>query len=237
GILGGAGAGLLVAAVVRIGRREGLIADSWLRVVPVAGAALSYGVAAALGGSGFIAAFLAGMLFGALVHESDEASRFSDTLGELLDGVTFLAFGAVLLGPALAHLSWSIFGYAVLSLTVVRILPVAIAMIGTGASRPTVAFLGWFGPRGLASIVFAVIVVEQSQLPHVQTILLTTYVTVGLSVFAHGLSAVPLADRYAKWYRSHPRDRVPTMESAPAATHRSRGSIAPAPQETVGAQS
>jgi NhaP-type Na+/H+ or K+/H+ antiporter len=228
GVLGGAGAGLLVATAVRIGRRHDLIAEPWVQIIPVAGAGLAYGVAAALGGSGFIAAFLAGILFGALVRESDEAARFNEGLGSLLDGLTFLAFGAVLLGPTLANLSWSIVAYALLSLTVVRMLPVALAMLGTGARRPTSAFLGWFGPRGLASIVFAVIVVEQSHLPHVQTILLTTYATVGLSVLAHGISAAPLADRYARWYRSH-RRRLPTMESVPAAAHRPRGAIARSP--------
>ncbi len=223
GLLGGVGAGLLVAAVVVIGRRKQMIADTWLQIIPVAGAGLSYGVASALGGSGFIAAFVAGMLFGALVPESDEASRFSEGLGELLDGLTFLVFGAVLLGPALAHLSWRILAYAVLSLTVIRMLPVAIALLGSGARGPTIAFVGWFGPRGLASIVFAVIVVEQSHLPHVETILLTTYVTVGLSVLAHGLSAAPLAGRYGRWYGSHPHDQLPPMESVPATVHRARG--------------
>ncbi|MGA9859624.1 MAG: cation:proton antiporter, partial [Solirubrobacteraceae bacterium] len=151
------------------------------------------------------------------------ASRLNEELGSLLDGLTFLAFGAVLMGPTLAHLSVAIVAYAVLSLTVIRMVPVALAMLGTGARRQTTAFLGWFGPRGLASIVFAVIVVEQSQLPHVQTILLTTYVTVGLSVLAHGVSAAPLATRYARWYRSHPHGRRPVMESVPAAHHRARG--------------
>ena len=226
GILGGVGAGLLVAALVRVARPRDLIDDSWLQVIPVAGAGLAYGIAAALGGSGFIAAFLAGMVFGALVGESDEASRFNEELGALLDGLTFLAFGAVLLGPTLAHLSWSIVAYALLSLTVVRMLPVAIAMLGTGARRPTSAFLGWFGPRGLASIVFAVIVVEQSHLPHVQTILLTTYATVGLSVLVHGVSAAPLTNRYVRWYHSHGQDRLPAMESVPAAPHRPRGPTA-----------
>ena len=80
-----------------------------------------------------------------------------------------------------------------LSLTVVRMVPVAIAMVGSHARAPTVSFLGWFGPRGLASIVFAVIVVEESKLPGADTIVLTTYLTIGLSVFAHGLSAAPLA--------------------------------------------
>jgi NhaP-type Na+/H+ or K+/H+ antiporter len=227
GILGGAGAGLLLSAVVRLGRRHDLIADSWLQIMPVAGAALAYGIAAALGGSGFIAAFLAGMLFGALGREADATFRFSEDLGSLLDGLTFLAFGAVLLGPALAELSWKIVVYAVLSLTIVRMLPVALAVLGTGARRPTSAFLGWFGPRGLASIVFAVIVVKESHLPHVQTILLTTYATVGLSVMAHGLTASPLTDRYVRWYRSHQPQRVPKMESVSAAPHRPRGPLAP----------
>jgi NhaP-type Na+/H+ or K+/H+ antiporter len=225
GILGGAGAGILVSVVVRIGRRQTLIEDSWLQIIPVVGAALAYGVAAALGGSGFIAAFLAGMLFGELAREPDGAFRFSEELGSLLDGLTFLAFGAVLLGPSLSHLSWKILIYAVLSLTVVRILPVALALLGIGARRPTTAFLGWFGPRGLASIVFALIVVQESHLPHVQTILLTTYATVGLSVMVHGLTASPLADRYARWYHSHPKDQLPEMESVVAEPHRLPGPV------------
>ena len=93
-------------------------------------------------------------------------------------------------------------------------IPVAIAMIGTGARRPTVAFLGWFGPRGLASIVFAVLVLEEGGLPHDDLILDTTYVTIGLSVLAHGLTAAPLANRYATWYESHPRDALPRLESS-----------------------
>ncbi len=233
GIAGGVVAGLLAAVAVRIGRRHALISGPWLQVIPVAGAALAYGVAAALGGSGFIAAFLAGMLFGRLVRESDEASRFNEELGSLLDGLTFLAFGAILLGPALAHLDWRIVVYALLSLTVVRMLPVAVSLLGTGARLNTSLFLGWFGPRGLASIVFAVIVVDESHLPHVQTILLTTYVTVGLSVLAHGASAAPLADRYARWYHSHPQHRMPVMESVPAVAHRARRGLAASSSASV----
>jgi NhaP-type Na+/H+ or K+/H+ antiporter len=128
--------------------------------------------------------------------------------------VTFIVFGAVLLGPALGDLTWSIALYAVLSLTVVRLLPVAIAMIGTGARGPTLAFLGWFGPRGLASIVFAILVLEEGGLPHDDLILVTTYATIGLSVLAHGLTAAPLANRYADWYEAHPRDALPSLESS-----------------------
>jgi NhaP-type Na+/H+ or K+/H+ antiporter len=224
GLLGGVAAGLAATAVIVIADRRHLVSDSWLQVIPVAGAGLAYGIAVALGGSGFIAAFIAGAIFGALVsRESEEASRLSEELGGLLGGVTLLTFGAVLLGPALEHLSWSIVLYAVVSLTVARMLPVAIAMIGSGARMPTVAFLGWFGPRGLASIVFAVIVVEEAHLPGVQTILTATYVTIGLSVLAHGITAAPLARRYARWYESHPPHRRPAMESVPAPSARARG--------------
>lgn len=223
GVLGGAAAGLVAAGIVAFGYRRRLISGSWLQVVPVAGAALAYGIAAALGGSGFIAAFLAGAIFGGLVsRESEEASRLNEELGGLLGGVTFLLFGAVLLGPALEHVTWQIALYAVLSLTLIRVLPVAIAMIGTGARRATVGFLGWFGPRGLASIVFAVIIVEEAHLPGTETILRATYLTIGLSVLAHGITAAPLATRYARWYESRSRRR-PTMESVPAPEHRSRG--------------
>ena len=223
GILGGAAAGTLAGAVVVLAGRRGLIAPSWLQVVPLAGAALAYGIAAPLGGSGFIAAFVAGMVFGGLRrHGEAEDTYLVEEAGEVLNALTFLVFGAVLLGPSLDHLSWQTMLYAVLSLTLIRMLPVALALSGTKARRPTVTFVGWFGPRGLASIVFAVIVVEEAHLPHTETILLVTYVTVGLSVLLHGLSAAPLAARYGRWYESHPPDHLPPMESVPASHHRWR---------------
>jgi NhaP-type Na+/H+ or K+/H+ antiporter len=88
-----------------------------------------------------------------------------------------------------------------------------------------VGFLGWFGPRGLASIVFAVIVIEESQLPHEHLIVLAIYLTVGLSVLAHGITAAPLARRYADWYESHPHGEAPAMESAPVEATRPRGPL------------
>jgi len=224
GIVGGAAAGLLTAAVVAIGYRRDLITAPWLQVIPIAGAALAYEIAVALGGSGFIAAFLAGAVFGALVsRESEEASRLNEELGDLLGGLTFLIFGAVLLGTALKHVSWQAALYAVLSLTVVRMVPVGIAMLGSRAKWQTVGFLGWFGPRGLASIVFAVITIQEAHLAGSNTILLATYLTVGLSVAAHGITAAPLARRYARWYEQHPPHRRPVMESVAAPHHRPRG--------------
>jgi NhaP-type Na+/H+ or K+/H+ antiporter len=226
GVLGGIGAGVAAAAIVVVAGRKGLIADSWLRVIPVAAAALAYGIANPLGGSGFIAAFVAGLCFGRLVGKQVEGiAGFNEELGALLNGVTFVAFGAVLLGPALGEMTWEVVLYAILSLTVVRIVPVAVALLGSRARPQTVGFVGWFGPRGLASIVFAILVLQEAQLPHTDTILLATYVTVGLSVLLHGLSAAPLARRYADWYEAHPRN---PMESRPVIPQRPRGPIVPA---------
>lgn len=227
GIAGGVAAGLAASAVLVGSRRRELISEAWVQVVPVAGAALAYGVAVALGGSGFIATFVSGGLFGWLGGaETDRATRLSEEVGDLLGGVTFLMFGAVLLGPTLEHLSWQIALYAVLSLTVLRMLPVAISMLGSGARVPTLAFLGWFGPRGLASIVFAVIVVQEANLAGTGSILAAIYATVGLSVLTHGVSAAPLARRYAAWYEWHARGHHTLMESVSAAAHRPRGAAA-----------
>jgi NhaP-type Na+/H+ or K+/H+ antiporter len=224
GVVGGIAAALLVGAVVVFAGRRGLIESSWRQVIPAAGAALAYGTASALDGSGFIAAFVAGMVFRVVIkRDPEEMNRLSEEVGSALNGVTFLLFGAILLGPALGELSWELALYAVLSLTVVRIAPVALAMLGSRARMPTLGFLGWFGPRGLASIVFAVIVIEESHLPHEHLIVLAIYLTVGLSVFAHGLTAAPLANRYAQWFERHPRDKTPPMESVPTEVTRTRG--------------
>ncbi len=226
GVVGGVAAGLLIGVTIVYAGRRDLIQGTWRQVIPAAGAALAYGVAAALGGSGFIAAFVAGMVFHAVIRrDPEEVNRLTEEVGGVLDGITFIFFGAILLGPALGELTWQLALYAVLSLTVVRMLPVAIGMLGSHARVPTVGFLGWFGPRGLASIVFAVIVIEESQLPHEQLIVTAIYLTVGLSVFAHGLTASPLADRYGQWFQRHPRDKAPPMESAPTDVTRARGPL------------
>ncbi len=222
GLLGGVVAGALASFVMVIATKDNLVDDSWRQIVPVAGAAVAYGAASALGGSGFIAAFVAGGLFGLMSRDEGARSmRFIEETGALLDGVTFLVFGAVLLGPALEHLSWQIGLYAVLSLTIVRMVPVAISLWGTHARPVTIAFLGWFGPRGLASIVFAV-VVEDAHVAHAGTLVDAAYVIVGLSVLVHGLSASPLVNRYARWYRAAVNEGPLAMESEPSHEHRAR---------------
>ena len=206
----------------RLGER-GLAEAHWLQILTAATALLAAGIAHGLGGSIFIAAFVGGFVFGAVRRDvGGEVGYLVDQGGEVLNAVTFLMFGAVILGPLLDDLGWEALLYAVLSLTVVRMLPVALAMLGTRARPPTLAFLGWFGPRGLASIVFAVILVEEAALPHQETLLLAVVATVGLSVYAHGLSALPLTERYVSWYDAHAPEQRPAMESVPAPEQRPR---------------
>ncbi len=221
GCIGGVVAGLAAALVIRVGVPRHLVDSIWLQVVPVAGAALAYGLAVWMHGSGFIAAFVGGAVFGWLRREAGgEVTLFLEETGGLLGAVTFVLFGAVMLVPVLDDLTAQVILYALLSLTLVRMVPVALAMLGSGARRPTVAFLGWFGPRGLASIVFAVILVEDANLANESLVLNTIFLTIGLSVLLHGLTAAPLAGRYAAWFSAHPREAVPPFESAPAPEQR-----------------
>ena len=215
GFLVGAGAGALAAAVVVIAGGRGLVEPLWLQVVPAAASVLAYTAATAVGGSGFIAAFVGGLIFGALRHRvGGEVGYMLEELGALLGAATFVVFGGGFLEPALGDITWAVAGYAILSLTLVRMFPVAIAMLGTDARPQTLGFLGWFGPRGLASIVFAVLIVESTgTLPHERLLLTTIYATVGLSVLLHGLSAAPLARRYGTWYARRAPSGVET-ESA-----------------------
>jgi NhaP-type Na+/H+ or K+/H+ antiporter len=129
----------------------------------------------------------------------------------------------------LPHVTWQIVAYAALSLTLIRMVPVAIAMRGTGARLPTVAFMGWFGPRGLASIVFALIALEKG-IPDRQMLLTTVMMTILLSVFLHGLSSVPLVAVYSRWYAAHVAEYPSDPEAKPTIMSRLRHH--PAPEET-----
>jgi sodium/hydrogen antiporter len=223
GAAAGLAAGALGALVLRGFAARGWMEGAWKQINAVATPLLAYLVAVALGGSGFIAAFVAGIVFGAIAGAQSEPTTYlAEESGELLNAVTFLLFGAVLLGPVLGDADWRIIGYAILSLTVVRLLPVALAMVGTGMRRVTVGFLGWFGPRGLASIVFVLLLVERTDLPQKPLMLAAVTWTVALSVYAHGLTAWPGANRYADWYAAHAREHPAMPESAPVPERRAR---------------
>jgi sodium/hydrogen antiporter len=221
GTLFGVLTGLFAGAIVLLAVPRGLVDESWLQIVPVAAAILAFTSADAVGGSGFVATFVAGLVFGGIRRRAGgEVGYLIDQLGTLFGGATYIVFGAVLLEPALGHLSTAVVLYAVVSLTAVRMLPVAIALLGSGFKRPAVAFMGWFGPRGLASIVFAILITENAaRLPHEGVLLTTIYVTVGLSVLLHGLSAAPLARRFGAWSVRDERRAEAPLPPAPTPAH------------------
>jgi NhaP-type Na+/H+ or K+/H+ antiporter len=221
GVFGGVVAAVVAAYVLRVSRSRGWIEGHWVQIVPVAAAVGAFGLADARGGSGFIAAFVGGAVYGQLSRGDPADAAFSEEIGGVLNGVTLIVFGAAVLGSLWSDITLGYVIYAVLSLTVVRMVPVAIAMIGSHAHGATVLFLGWFGPRGLASIVFGVVVVEGAQLPHVAALVTTITVTVAISVVAHGVTAAPLARRYAAWSSASP----PRMEHVPVPDQRWRHTL------------
>ena len=160
-------------------------------------ALLVFAGAEIIGGNGFIAAFVAGLVFGNQVRgRCGFLFKFAEAEGQLLTLLTFLIFGAAVLPEAFGRAGLTVLLYAVLSLTVIRMIPIAVSLVGAGVRLPTVAFLSWFGPRGLASILFALFVLEQYEVPGSETILVAVVVTSALSILAHGLTAAPAA----KWY-------------------------------------
>lgn len=111
-------------------------------------------------GDGFIASFTGGLAFAAAAGGSVRLAPFVEETGSLLSLLVWLMFGVVAVAPALTSVTWQTVLYAALSLTVIRMLPVAIALAGSGLGRPAVLFIGWFGPRGLASVVFGLLALE-----------------------------------------------------------------------------
>ncbi len=219
GLLGGVVAAAGGSVIMAWAHRHGFMTSSWRRLATLATAAACYGLAAALGGSGFIAAFTGGLVFGWLNHrEVPVVTQLVVDGGELFEAATFVLFGAVVVGPLLHRIDATVVLYAALSLTVIRMLPVALALVGSHAGLQTVGLIGWFGPRGLASIVFVVIATSEHALDGAPQISLIASATVLASVYLHGLTAVPLSARYATWYQAHPQG-ADLMEGGGAYPH------------------
>ena len=205
---GGVAVGLIVgfagAALLVIASRHQWIAPGGHRLATLAVAIASFSAALAIDSNGFIAAFVAGITFGAWLNRSKEAAKEVRELpelgGELLALVVWFLFGATLVHVAFDVLDVPLVVYAVASLTIIRALPVALCLARAGLDRPSVAFIAWFGPRGLASIVFALLAVEElgHTSPPVQTAVAAVSLTVLLSVVLHGVSAGPFGRRYVQ---------------------------------------
>ena len=219
GPLTGIAVGLGGGWLLKVSRNAGWLSEDFQRLSGIALALLAWAGALVVGGNGFIAAFVAGMCISVYSDSIGEAMRdFGEAEGQLLSLATFLLFGAVLIVPALQAFTIGCLIYALLSLTVVRMLPVALALLGLKLTKPTFWFVGWFGPRGLASLLFALLVVSEFEMPHVDTILNFAVATVLLSMTAHGLSAIPGAALYARQLKS----AEDTLEHEPCEPHRDK---------------
>jgi NhaP-type Na+/H+ or K+/H+ antiporter len=194
----GLGLGAMGSLTLYICSSRHWIGGAWLQIPVISLALLCFASAQWLGGSGFIAAFTGGMTFGALTRRHKHAVlRPAEGIGDLMAMLTWFIFGSMLLALPFGRPEWPILVYALGSLTVVRMLPVFLSVSGLGLRADTKLFLGWFGPRGLASVVFAVMVIN-SQLPGGATLIATTAWTILFSVIAHGLSANPLVKLYSR---------------------------------------
>ncbi|TKK76208.1 sodium:proton antiporter [Kribbella jiaozuonensis] len=216
GVVVGLGSGRLLT----YGSRRDWVSTGAGRLGTFAGALSSFALAVALSGNGFIAAFVAGIAFRAGLDEdvidADNVIELPELVGEILAFAVWFLFGAALVPFFVHNFDVPLLAYAVLSLTAVRMVPVALALLGKGLDSQTVLFVGWFGPRGLASVVFALLAIEElGENEVVERAVAAVALTVLLSVVLHGISAGPLGRRYV---------RLEQAEDSPGPGPRSRRS-------------
>ena len=202
GVLIGVGVGLAGGWLVRWASQREWMTESSQRLALLVLAIFAWALADQAGGNGFIAAFVGGLAAGPTVKRVGERLiRFTEAEGQLLNLSVFFIFGVLVIGviQPLNSLGWEVALYVLLSLTVIRMLPVAFSLIGTHLGGVSMLFMGWFGPRGLASIVLGLIVVEEAPLlAGRDEIVLAVALTVLLSVLLHGVTAAPLSAAYAR---------------------------------------
>ena len=198
GPLGGIAVGYFGAKAIRRAVDNSWMSAAFQRLSSVILAMLAFCFAESIGGNGFIAAFIAGITYGNTVGTKacERSLEFAEAEGQLIGLLAFMAFGATSIAPALINVGPNAVLYAVLSLTFIRMIPVALSLIGSGLSFPSYLFLGWFGPRGLASILYVLLAVENESLAGTETIFAVVMCTVLLSVLLHGVTAAPGAVAY-----------------------------------------
>ena len=220
----GAAVGFCGARVLDMAAERDWVTTAFQGIGVISVALLAFVTAELIGGNGFIAAFIGGMVFGNTVrHPCSFLFEFMATEGEFLVLITFLIFGAAMLPEVLEHLNWTWVLYAALSLTLIRVIPIGLSLLGTGIRLPSYLFLGWFGPRGLASILFALLILEEAELVRGHELLSVTIVTVALSALLHGVTAAPFAKAYGKMTRElgdceegRPAGEIPLRHGLPA---------------------
>jgi len=175
-------------------------------LVPIALAVLAYYVAEPMGGNGYIAAFFGGLILGNTSEPMrKDVEHFTESEGEFLIMLSFLVFGLVLVPATVMYWDFRAFLFAILSLTLLRMLPVIISFGFIKMDLSTRLFIGWFGPRGIASILYILVAVEKiGDISEAKPLFAVMTLTIFLSILLHGLSAQPLVKRYS---RSHPSDK------------------------------
>jgi sodium/hydrogen antiporter len=196
GVVVGVVVGGLGGAVTKLARERGWLSEELAGPAVLALALLAYTGALLVDGNGFVAAFVGGLVFGNVAGRGGEKEiYFVEQQGDLASMISWLIFGALAVPMIGDWWSWSVLLYVALSLSVVRMLPVALALLGAGFDRYAVGFIGWFGPRGLASVIFALLTLESLQKAGSDVVAVIS-LTVLVSVVVHGLSAGPLANRF-----------------------------------------
>jgi len=193
----GVGIGLLGAVVLSRSRKRGWLSDTWAQLATLALALTCFGVGERLHASGFVSAFAGGLAY-ALVPLRDggqpATTQVSDAAGELLELLVFAIFGGFAVIPACRHAGWRVVVFAVVSLLAVRVIAVTIAMIRSGLSARSVLFMGWFGPRGIGTLVLGLLVIGRGAIQQGALIAQAVVVTVTASLVLHSLTA-PLGIR------------------------------------------
>lgn len=179
---------------------HGWMDETFLRVSTLAFPLLAYTGAEVCAGNGFIATFTCGLVISTRPRRLLAAIEdFAEAEGQLVTLAVFLAFGAVLLPGIHEGMGWRHALYALLSLTALRMIPVALSLLGSGLGAPTIAFLGWFGPRGLASIIYLLLIVDEYQFAALADVEHTVLLCVLISIVLHGATAAPFARIYGRW--------------------------------------
>jgi len=207
--------GYISGTVLMYSRKYNWIKKSYEELASIGIALLAYGVADWVGGNGFGAAFFAGIVLGNYFRGICPCLwEFAEAEGSLVTLLTFLIFGAAMVPLCWVYFSWSVILYAILSLTFIRMIPILISLTGAGLRLDTQLFIGWFGPRGIASILFGIVILEATVLPIYERLMGIVSVTVLFSVFLHGATAYP----FSRWYgrrlkESSPEEKVEEVKT------------------------
>ena len=197
GPLAGAAVGWFGGMAVDYCARHKLMNQTYQRLSAIALAILAWGLAEQLHGNGYIAAFFGGLLLDTRTHSVRERiQEFGEAEGQQLALFVFLIFGLAMVPAAYEFWNWQSLLYAVMSLTLIRMVPVLLSLMGSELPHRDRLFIGWFGPRGIASVLYLEMVIIKLGLTGYDQMLSVVVLTVLLSVFLHGLTAVPLARGY-----------------------------------------